>query len=110
MWFGDANNPGFDKRGVVDKARAKQHYLKKWAKMSDPQLLAKDKAEYCFTPEDAFLLEGSNRFDQELLVDQLHAVTIHKTVELPQAVRLMWGRTQDGEVDRDSRPQMEVIG
>lgn len=110
MWFGDANNPGFDKRGVVDKERAKQHYLKKWSKISDPQILAKDKAEYCFTPEDAFLLEGSNRFDQELLVDQLHALTIHKTVELPQAVRLVWGRTKDGEVDRDSRPQMEVVG
>ena len=36
MWFGDANNPGFDKRGVVDKERAKQHYLKKWSKISDP--------------------------------------------------------------------------
>jgi hypothetical protein len=23
---------------------------------------------------------------------------------------LVWGRTKDGEVDRDSRPQMEVIG
>jgi hypothetical protein len=63
MWFGDANNPGFDSRGVVDKARAKKHYLTKWSKITDPALLAKDKAEYCFTPEDAFILEGSNRFD-----------------------------------------------
>jgi hypothetical protein len=69
MWFGDENNPGFDSRGVVDKERAKKHYMEKWKAIDDPVLLAKDKAEYCFTPEDAFILEGSNRFDQELLVD-----------------------------------------
>lgn len=109
MWFGDENAPGFDSRGVVDKERAKKHYLEKWSLIDDPTLLAKDKAEYCFTPEDAFILEGSNRFDQELLVDQLHALTIHKTVELPKAVRLNWGRTKDGEVDRNSRPQVEVV-
>jgi len=28
------------------------------------------KAEYCFTPEDAFVLEGENQFDQELLEEQ----------------------------------------
>lgn len=109
MWFGEEGKPGFDSRGVVDKKRAKEHYLKKWEKIKDPVLLAKDKAEYCFTPEDAFILEGSNRFDQELLVDQLHALTIHKTVEMPKSIRLLWGRTKDGEVDRDSRPTLEII-
>lgn len=109
MWFGEENNPGFDSRGVVDKERAKKHYMEKWKAIDDPVLLAKDKAEYCFTPEDAFILEGSNRFDQELLVDQLHALTIHKTVETARPARLNWGRTKDGEVDRDSRPTIEMV-
>lgn len=109
MWFGTPENPGFDSRGVVDEKRAKEYYESVWKKMKDPQKLLQDKAEYCFTPEDAFILEGSNRFDQELLVDQLHALTIHKTVELPKPARLVWGRNSNGEVDRDSRPQIEVI-
>lgn len=107
MWFGDEKNPGFDSRGVVDKERAKKYYIDKWAKIKDPKLLAKDKAEYCFTPEDAFILEGSNRFDTEILVDQLHALTIHKTIPLPKPAVLHWGRNDEGQVDRDSKPRIE---
>jgi hypothetical protein len=59
MWFGDEEGIGFDERGVVDEERAKKHYLSIWEKMTDPSALIKDKAEYCFTPEDAFIMEGS---------------------------------------------------
>jgi hypothetical protein len=63
MWFGTKDYCGFDSRGVVDTERAKKYYLDKWSKTNDPKALIKNKAEYCFTPEDAFALEGSNRFD-----------------------------------------------
>lgn len=107
MWFGSKGNPGFDLRGVVDTDRAKQFYQNRWDKIKDPKHLIKDKAEYCFTPEDAFALEGSNRFDQELLVDQLHAVTIHKTVEAPKSIKLHWLLDENGTADRSKRPTVE---
>lgn len=109
MWLGKPVGSGFDDRGVVYIEKAKKYYEDHWKTIDDPKALLIDKAEYCFTPEDAFVLEGSNRFDQELLVDQLHALTIHKTVELPKPARLSWGRTKDGEVDRDTRPVLEMI-
>ena len=109
MWLGKPVGSGFDDRGVVYIEKAKKYYEDHWKTIDDPKALLIDKAEYCFTPEDAFVLEGSNRFDQELLVDQLHALTIHKTVELPKPARLSWGRTKDGEVDRDTRPVLEMV-
>ncbi|MDO4465426.1 MAG: hypothetical protein Q4C49_00250 [Bacillota bacterium] len=108
MWFGTPDNPGFDERGVVDEARAKAYYQAEWAKIKDPSKLMKDKAEYCFTPEDAFILEGDNHFDQEKLVEQLQAIELHKTVEKPRCIRLSWG-LKDGEVDRDSKPKCEFV-
>lgn len=107
MWFGTKNNPGFDKRGVVDTERAKAYYQNRWNKITDPKHLIKDKAEYCFTPEDAFVLEGSNQFDQELLVEQLQAITIHKTVEGPKSIRLHWKLDENGNADRSKRPTVE---
>lgn len=109
MWFGSKGNPGFDSRGVVDTDRAKQFYQNRWDKIKDPKHLIKDKAEYCFTPEDAFALEGSNRFDQELLVDQLHAITIHKTVEAPKSIKLHWLLDENGTADRTKRPTVEFV-
>lgn len=107
MWFGDAQNPGFDSRGVVYHERAKQHYIKKWSKIKDPTLLQKDKAEYCFTPEDAFVLEGSNNFDQEKLAEQKAAIEIHKTIPLPRQMQLRW-QIKENQVDYDQRPTAQV--
>ena len=70
MWFGDdEGNVGFDERGVVDEEMAKKHFLKMFESIEDSHSLLITRAEFCFTPEDAFILEGSNRFDQELLVE-----------------------------------------
>ena len=107
MWFGTKDYCGFDSRGVVDTERAKKYYLDKWSETNDPKALIKNKAEYCFTPEDAFALEGSNRFDQELLVDQLHAITIHKTVDPPRSIKLHWKLDENGNADRNKRPTVE---
>lgn len=64
MWFGDDDgNVGFDERGIVNEEMAKAHFIKEFEKYKDPHALLLSRAEYCFTPEDAFILEGSNRFD-----------------------------------------------
>lgn len=111
MWFGDdEGNVGFDSRGVVDEERAKQYFIKGFEEYEDQHALLVARAEYCFTPEDAFILEGSNRFDQELLVEQYNNITIHKTVPGPQAARLSWNiNTETGGVDKDKRPKIEFI-
>ena len=111
MWFGDdEGNVGFDERGVVDEERAKQYFIKGFEEYEDQHALLVARAEYCFTPEDAFILEGSNRFDQELLVEQYNNITIHKTVPGPQAARLSWNiNTETGGVDKDKRPKIEFI-
>jgi hypothetical protein len=88
---------------------ARKYYEKEFNAIKDPHLLTITKAEFCFTPEDAFILEGSNRFDQELLVEQLQAITLHKTVAGPKPIKLHWGNTDDGSVDRDSIPTVEFV-
>ena len=107
MWFGTPDNPGFDNRGVVDEQRAKEYYENTWKKIKDPKKLIQDKAEYCFTPEDAFILEGQNDFDQEKLVDQKAALEIHKTVPLPSKMKLHWQLT-DGVPDINKVPVPDV--
>ena len=110
MWFGDdEGHMGFDERGVVNEEMARKYYEKEFNAIKDPHLLTITKAEFCFTPEDAFILEGSNRFDQELLVEQLQAITLHKTVAGPKPIKLHWGNTDDGSVDRDSIPTVEFV-
>ena len=102
LWFGK-----YDHRGVVDEEAAKAFYNDMFEKTKEPKDLIRKKAEYCFTPEDAFILEGSNNFDQERLVDQKAAIEIHKTVPLPQRMKLHWQLT-DGVPDVDKRPVPEV--
>ena len=107
MWLGNPVGTGFDDRGVVYQEAAKQYYLKKWEKIDDPKALIIDKAEYCFTPEDAFVLEGSNNFDQEKLAEQKAAIEIHKTIPLPRQMQLRW-QIKENQVDYDQRPTAQV--
>lgn len=111
MWFGDDDgNIGFDERGVVDEEMAKAHFIKEFEKYKDPHALLLSRAEYCFTPEDAFILEGANRFDQELLIDQYNALTLHKTIEPPKSIRLSWNIDKEqGTADKSSKPRIEFI-
>lgn len=101
LWFGK-----YDHRGVVDEDAAKAYYEKQWESIESPTDLLKDKAEYCFTPEDAFILEGDNRFDQEKLVEQLSNIELHKIVEKPKPASLIWPM-KEGHVDRDARPTID---
>lgn len=105
MWFGseDGTVKGFDERGVVDEEAAKADYLHQWSLIEDPHDLLIKKAEYCFTPEDAFVLEGENMFDKEKLADQLANIEIHKIVEKPTPYKLYWPQ-KDGQADRTQKP------
>lgn len=111
MWFGDdEGNKGFDSRGVVYEDKAKAYFIKTFNETKDPTALTITRAEFCFTPEDAFILEGSNRFDQEALIDQYNALTIHKTVEKPRSIKLHWPLDKEtGTADRNKRPSVEFV-
>ena len=106
MWFGTKDERGFDERGVVDEERARKYYQSHWDKITDPSVLIKDKAEYCFTPEDAFIMEGSNAFNMEKLSEQQMNID-HELVDKPKKVRFKWGLTKDGTIDRHSLPTIE---
>lgn len=108
MWFGANGVKGYDHRGVVDEVKAKEYYDKQRAKITDPSVLIKEKAEFCYCPEEALILEGDNQFNRELLVEQIANIEIHKTVEKPFKGRLFWG-FKDGAIDRNSRPTFEAL-
>ena len=108
LWYGDQDNPGYDSRGVVDEERAKKYYENQWSKIKDPKLLMQDKAEYCFTPEDAFALEGGGVFNLEKLSEQKMNIEQLKIVEKPQTAKLIWPYNKDKQcVDRDQIPQIK---
>lgn len=106
MWFGnDEGTVGYDERGVVNEEKAREYYLNQWALIEDAQALLIAKSEYCFTPEDAFVMEGDNRFDREKLAEQLANLEVHKIIEKPKKAKLLWN-IRDGECDRTQRPQI----
>lgn len=103
LWFGK-----FDDRGVVDEEAAKRYYEQQWSTIEDPEALLKDKAEYCFTPEDAFILEGSNIFNTEKLAEQKTYIE-QGMVEKPKGIKLIWPYSKElGGVDRSAVPKMEL--
>lgn len=67
-----------DSRGVVDEVKAREHYQKQRDRYKDPKALVTFCAEYCFTAEEAFALEGDNKFNKVLLSDQLAQIRLHK--------------------------------
>jgi hypothetical protein len=59
-----------DNRGVCNIQKAKEFYENERAKLeSTPKALVDYKAEYCFNAEEAFALEGDNRFNKVKLVE-----------------------------------------
>jgi hypothetical protein len=46
--------------------------------MADPKALLIKTAEYCFTPEEALALEGTDEFGSVTLAEQLTNITLHK--------------------------------
>lgn len=68
-----------DKRGVTDIKAAKKYYEESFmALLGTPKNYLREKAEFCFTPEDAFAFEGDNQFNTVLLAEQQAAIKLHK--------------------------------
>ena len=65
--------PGFlDSRGYTDPEKAKQYWQEKRDKLaSNPKALVDHCAERCFNAEEAFALEGENKFNKVLIAEQL---------------------------------------
>lgn len=67
------NRPGIvDERGVTDTKKARKYLEDQRASLLyDPKAYLIQCAEFCFTPDEAFALEGDNQFNKVLLADQL---------------------------------------
>lgn len=64
-----------DKRGYCDQEAAKEYYLKERAKKAaSPKALITYSAEFCFNAEEAFALEGENKFNKVNIAEQLTAI------------------------------------
>lgn len=74
-----------DKRGFCDKERAKKILQKDRDKfLNSPEGLIQHCAEYCWNAEEAFNLEGDNKFNRILITDQLAEIRLHKRGPRPE--------------------------
>lgn len=68
-----------DNRGVCNIEKCKEYYNQERAKKANtPSALVKYCAEYCFTAEEAFNLEGENKFNKVLITEQLTKLRLFK--------------------------------
>lgn len=67
------NKEGYiDSRGYTDPIKGKQYYDSQRAlKSSDPKALVDFMAEFCYNAEEAFALEGDNKFNKVNIAEQL---------------------------------------
>lgn len=73
-----------DHRGYCDEEANKAHLQKNRDQyLSVPQSLIHHCAEYCWNAEEAFALEGDNKFNKVLLSEQLAQIRLHKTGPRP---------------------------
>lgn len=65
--------PGFlDNRGWCDPVKGREFYQKKRDELAgDPKGLLIYSAEHCFTAEEAFAIEGENKFNKVVIAEQL---------------------------------------
>ena len=74
-----------DHRGYCDQTKAKAKLQKARDKfLNDPEGLIQHCAEYCWNAEEAFNLEGDNKFNRILITDQLAEIRLHKRGPRPQ--------------------------
>lgn len=72
------NQPGYiDERGWCDPALTKPFLDSQRAKaMKDPAAYVIKCAEFCFTPDEALALEGTNKFNKVLITDQVTRIKL----------------------------------
>lgn len=77
--------PGMtDERGWCDEEANKKYFQEKRDQyLNVPQSLIHHCAEYCWTAEEAFALEGDNKFNKVLLSEQLAQIRLHKSGPRP---------------------------
>ena len=74
-----------DHRGYCDQKKAKEKLQKARDKfLKDPEGLIQHCAEYCWNAEEAFNLEGDNKFNRILITDQLAEIRLHKRGPRPE--------------------------
>ena len=74
-----------DHRGYCNQEKAKNKLQKARDKfLNDPEGLIQHCAEYCWNAEEAFNLEGDNKFNRILITDQLAEIRLHKRGPRPQ--------------------------
>ena len=74
-----------DHRGYCDREKAKKKLQKSRDKfLNDPEGLIQHCAEYCWNAEEAFNLEGDNKFNRILITDQLAEIRLHKRGPRPE--------------------------
>ena len=67
------NKEGYiDSRGYTDPEKGKEYYnAQRASKSSDPKALVDFMAEFCYNAEEAFSLEGDNKFNKVNIAEQL---------------------------------------
>ena len=76
-------NGCIDSRGFCNKEKAKALLMQERAKMQGKALIIHS-AEFCFNAEEAFALEGENKFNKIKIAEQLAAIRLHKIGPKPQ--------------------------
>ena len=86
-YFLQSLNPEFmDNRGVCDIDRYKEHLIKERNELlSVPEDYVKHCAEYCWNAEEAFTLEGQNKFNKTIIANQLANIRLHKIGPRPES-------------------------
>lgn len=68
-----------DNRGYTSPEKGREYYDKQRARFIDsPKDLITFSAEFCYTPEDAFNLEGDNKFNKNNIAEQLARIRVLK--------------------------------
>ena len=91
-----------DNRGYTDMVKAKAYFEGERKKKSG-QVLLDYCAEYCFTPQEALLKQGSNDFDQVAISDRLGQLRIQKIGIKPKQVKMYWDHPNE-----ESNPRQKV--
>lgn len=77
--FSIVKGDAMDERGYTDPKKGLEYYNKKRAAFSNnPKHLITYCAEYCYNAEEAFSLEGDNKFNKVAIAEQLALIRLHK--------------------------------
>ena len=67
-----------DNRGVCNIKKCKKYYEEQRSQIKDAKTLMEYSAEYCFTAEEAFSLQGDNKFNKVFITNQIAKIKLYK--------------------------------